>query len=131
MRIAYEYADSLITYPQVSNLSVSAEPICKRRIYPRVWVVRIRFTISRAPQLRADVTLIRADRTFAATIAPRSSPFGHAHRAPSAPQAIPLQPMQPLILGVRNRTCVGLSVVWEPEVAVVMGESPYVPGSGR
>ena len=113
------------------NTRIALIPIRKRRTYPRVWVVRILFTIPRAPQLRADVTLIRADRTFAATIAPRSSPFGRAHRAPSAPQAIPLQPMQPLILGVRNRTFVGLSVVWEPEVAVVMGESPYAPGLGR
>lgn len=88
----------------------------------------MRFTCPRAPQLRADVRLIRADRTFAATIAPRASPYGHAHWAPLAPQAIPLQPMQPLMRGVRNRTCVGWSVVWEPEVAVVMGEPPCVLG---
>ena len=36
MRIAYEHADSFVTYPQVPNLSAKAEPIRKRLTYPRV-----------------------------------------------------------------------------------------------
>ena len=36
MRIAYEHADSFVTYPQAPNLSAKAEPIRKRLTYPRV-----------------------------------------------------------------------------------------------
>ena len=35
MRIAYEHADSFVTYPQTPNLSAKAEPIRKRLTYPR------------------------------------------------------------------------------------------------
>ena len=35
MRIAYEHADSFVTYPQAPNLSAKAEPIRKRLTYPR------------------------------------------------------------------------------------------------
>lgn len=32
MRIGYDDVDSLLTYPQVNNLSVSAQPIRMRRL---------------------------------------------------------------------------------------------------
>ena len=35
MRIAYEDADSFVTYPQAPNLSAKAKPIRKRLTYPR------------------------------------------------------------------------------------------------
>ena len=35
MRIAYEHADSFVTYPQAPNLSAKAKPIRKRLTYPR------------------------------------------------------------------------------------------------
>ena len=35
MRIAYEHADSFVTYPQAPNLSAKAEPIRERLTYPR------------------------------------------------------------------------------------------------
>ena len=35
MRIAYEHADSFVTYPQAPNLSAKAEPIRKRLTNPR------------------------------------------------------------------------------------------------
>jgi len=35
MRIAYEHADSFITYPRRRNLSASALPIRERLTYPR------------------------------------------------------------------------------------------------
>ena len=35
MRIAYEHADSFITYPRAPNLSASALPIRERLTYPR------------------------------------------------------------------------------------------------
>ena len=36
MRIAYEHADSFITYPQAPNLSAKAQPIREGATYPRV-----------------------------------------------------------------------------------------------
>ena len=35
MRIAYEHADSFVTYPQAPNLSAKAKPIRERLTYPR------------------------------------------------------------------------------------------------
>ena len=71
MRIAYEHADSLKTYPQASNLSASVESIRKRRIYPRVCDVRMRFSIPRAAHL--------STRGLAIQVLSSRSRIGKAH----------------------------------------------------
>ena len=42
MRIGYEHADSLLTYPDVNNLSTSSQPIRVRPRFPDARVGRAR-----------------------------------------------------------------------------------------
>ena len=54
MRIAYEHADSFITYPQAPNLSAKAQPIRERLTYPRA----PNLSASGTPASRRDAHLL-------------------------------------------------------------------------
>ena len=63
MRIAYEHADSFITYPQAPNLSAKAQPIRKRLTYPRR-----RNLSTKAQPIRERLTYLRAALLSAAAV---------------------------------------------------------------
>ena len=79
MRIAYEHADSFVTYPQAPNLSAKAKPIRERQA--RQLPPRILVPVQLGPiggSVGSQQSVVRAGRGGNRCSAPASFPVKHA-----------------------------------------------------